>query len=899
MHPHDRRRRPFWYLRRERHTVSNEVDEELDVHLQMRAADLKARGMAPDAARREAMRQFGDLEGTRQYCRRQGQAKEHRMRLGLMLDDLRQDVRICLRNLARAPVLTATIVATVGLGIGATTLMFGAVDAVLLRPLPYRDPDRLVRIYTDAPPNKFPFSVADYLALEAQQTQFEQIAGYTERAMAFTDGSAAERLRGRVVSWGYFALLGVTPVLGRSFTAADARPGSPPTVIVSHAFWQQRLGGRHDVVGRPIRLDGVDHALAGVLPPATGPLEAGRDFFVAAQWEPPRRKGPFFITALGRLRPGADPAAAASELRIINKRLFPIWRASYQDERATWGVMDLKAHVISRGGPDVAATGGLALAAVALLWLIASANASSLLVARVTSRRRELAVRAALGASRERVIRYLLAESALLAAGAAAIGIALAWSGVGILRTAAAPYVARTQEINLGGPVLWVLAALTAASALLFGLVPALHGTGGPIDESLRSLGRSVTGSPGARRLRSLLVGSQFAIATPLLVVAGLLIVSLNHLRQVDLGFETQNILTGGILLPQKQYQEGPQVVAFWDELRVRLERLPGVAGMAFSDGRPPDDVGNVNNFNLEASPTPPGQSEPVAPWLAVTPDYFRLLGLSLVDGRLLDERDTVEGSPPVVVVDRAWANRFFPDGRAVGQRMREGGCTSCPLTTVIGVVSDVKYAGLDAPNDGAVYSPLPGRRSAAVDQVSSRFRYFLLRTTTDPAAVLPAVRQIVREMDPTLPLSGAATIDDMVDTSLQMPRSLSLLVAGFAIVALLLSIVGIYGVMAYYVQQHAKDIGIRLALGGSIAEVLQLVVGQGMKVVASGVAVGLLTALVLTRLMSSLLFGVSAADAVTFAVVTLLMLGAALAACFVPARRATTLQPAAVLRSE
>src|SRR5687768_6881646 len=267
MHPRDRRRRPFWYLRRERHTVSSEVDEELDVHLQMRAADLKARGMAPDAARREAMRQFGDLEGTREYCRRQGQAKEHRMRFGLMLDDLRQDARVCLRNLVRAPVLTVTIVATVGLGIGATTLMFGAVDAVLLRPLPYRDPDRLVRIYTDAPPNRFPFSVADYLALEAQQTQFEQIAGYTERAMAFTDGSAAERLRGRVVSWGYFGLLGVTPALGRSFTAADSRPGSPPTVIVSHAFWQQRLGGRHDIVGRPIRLDGVDHAVAGVLPP--------------------------------------------------------------------------------------------------------------------------------------------------------------------------------------------------------------------------------------------------------------------------------------------------------------------------------------------------------------------------------------------------------------------------------------------------------------------------------------------------------------------------------------------------------------------------------------------------------------------------------------------------------
>jgi predicted permease len=807
-----------------------------------------------------------------------------------------QDIRICFRGLLRAPVMTLTIVITVGLGIGATTVVFGAVNAALLRPLPYADPGQLVRIYTDAPPNRFRFSVADYLALQEQQIHFERIAGYTDRTMAFSDGTAAERLRGREVSWTYFALLGVRPGIGRDFTELDGRAGSPPAVIVSHGFWQRRLGGRPDVIGRPIRLDGSDYALAGVLPRAVGPLEQAQEFFVAAQWQTPRRKGPFFITVLGRLRDGSERSAAAEELRAINRRIFPLWRASYQDEKASWGMMDLKAHVTG----DVRTIAGLALAAVGLVWLIACTNASNLLIARVTGRRRELAVRAALGASRGRVVRYLLAESGLLALAAAAVGIALASAGVRLLRDLGAGYFPRTQEITLDGPVLWILAALTAAGVLLFGLVPAVHGTGGPVDESLRSTGRSSTGSVAVRRLRRLLVGSQFAIATPLLVVAGLLLASLNELGRVDLGFDSRNLLTGSISLPAAQYPEPGRVEGFWDELQRRVGALPGVSGIAFADGRPPNDVGNFNNFELEESPTQAGQSPPVTPWVSVTPEYFRLLGLTLVEGRLFDERDGRGPDLEVVVVDRAWAARFFPNGSAVGKRFREGGCTSCPWTTVVGIVSEVKYAGLDKPDQGTVYTPMAGRGlPLPIEQATSRFRYLILRTGTEPQTVLPAVRQIVRDLDPGLPLSNVATIDDLVARSLQRPRSLSLLVGGVAIVALVLSIVGVYGVMAYYVQQHSKDIGIRLALGGSPADVLGLIVGQGMKVVASGVLVGLLAALALTRLMSSLLFGVGAADGLTFVAVGILLLAVASMAIFVPARRAMGVHPAVVLRED
>ncbi len=894
MREQDQRRRPFSFLRRRPETVRAEVDEELNVHLEMRVEELRARGVSLDEARREAVRQFGDIERTREYCRQQDQAKENRMQRGLMVDDLAQDLRICFRSLLRVPIMTLTILATVGLGIGATAVIFSAINAALLRPLPYSDPDRLVRIYTDSPPNRFRFSVADYLTLQEQQTHFERIAGYTDRQAAFSDGTVAERLRGRVVSWTYFGVLGIRPLFGRDFTETDGRPGSPEVAIASYGFWQQRLGGRPDAIGKPIRLDGSDYTLVGVLPPDVGPLEQRQDFFLAAQWTSPRRKGPFLITTIARLRNDARRSVAADELRGINRRMFPVWKASYQDEKATWSMMDLKAHVVG----DVRTIAGLALGAVALVWLIACANASNLLIARVTSRRRELAVRAALGASRGRVVRHLLSESALLAIGAAIVGAALAWIGIRLLRDLGTGYFPRTQEIAFDATAIWLVLALAAGSALLFGLIPAVHGTGGPMDESLRSSGRS-TGSVAARRLRRVLVATQFAIATPLLIVAGLLLGSLNQLARVDLGFDTHNVLSGSILLPQAQYREPGQVALFWDELQRRVEALPGVSAVAFADGRPPDDVGNFNNFALEDFPTGPGQPQPVTPWVAVTPDYFDLLGLNLLQGRRFDEHDGLTENIQVVMVDRAWAKRFFPNESAVGKRLKEGGCTQCPWTTVIGVVSDVKYAGLDQPDQGSVYWPIPARGARPSEGATIRDRYLLVRTHTDAGSVLPAVRQVVRELDPNLPFSRLATFDDLVAASLQRPRSLSRLVTGVAIVALLLSVIGVYGVMAYYVKQNAKDISIRLALGGGPGDVLRLVVGQGMTVVASGLVAGLLMALAVTRLMSSLLFGVGAADPFTFVAVTVLLLAVALIACLVPARVAVGMQPAVVLRSE
>jgi len=883
----------FRYLRRRPEIVTSEVDEELAVHLAMRVDELIGQGLSPEDARREALRQFGDVEFTRQYCRTQDLRKETDVQRGLFFEELMQDLRISLRGLLRAPLMTLTIVLTVGVGIGASTTIFGAVYAALLRQLPYERPDQLVRIYTDAPPNKFRFSVVDYLALQAEQTHFAQVAGYTGRQMAYSDGAVAERINGKEVTWTYFSLLGIKPAVGGDFAEADGRPGGTRRVIVSDGFWRRRLGGRMDAVGRSIRLDGTDFTLAGVLPPATGPLERDLEFFTAAQWAAPQRKGPFFIIALGRLRDDATRAATTEELHAITRRLFPRWRSSYQDERATWGLTDLQTYIVG----DVSTVAGLALAAVGLVWLIACANASNLLIARVTGRRRELAVRAALGASRGRVIRYLLAESALLALGAGALGIGLASIGTRLWRDLAVGYFPRAREIALDGPALAVLAALTGISILLFGLVPAAQGSGGSLgfaggkaDDPLRSMGRAATASRTVRRMRRVLVGSQFAIATPLLIVAGLFLATLSELGRVDLGFDTHNVASGSITLPAPQYGETGRARAFWTELRRRAEAVPGVSAVAFADGRPPNDVGNFNNFDLEDLPARPGRSQPVTPWVAVTPEYFRLLGLSLLEGRLLEERDGIGDDLLAVVVDRAWAKRFFPNQSAIGKRFRSGGCTTCPWTSVVGVVTEVKYAGLDKPDQGSVYTALPP---------DERERYLFVRSAVDPATVMPAVRQILRELDPTLPFSQVATMEELTAEALQTPRSLAWLVGALAAVALLLSVIGIYGVMAYYVQQHAKDISIRLALGANPGGVVKLVVGQGMAVVAGGVAVGAMAAFAATRLIAALLFRVSAADPRTFAAVAALLSIVGLVACLVPARRATTLEPASVLRDE
>jgi putative ABC transport system permease protein len=470
-------------------------------------------------------------------------------------------------------------------------------------------------------------------------------------------------------------------------------------------------------------------------------------------------------------------------------------------------------------------------------------------------------VRSALGASRGRLLRHLLAESALLAAGGTALGLALTAVAVRVLAAAGPEVLPRAAELRLGGPVVWFTAAVAAASLVLFGLIPAARVVGTEFERALPAAGRSLAGGLRTQRVRRLLVASQIAVAVPLLVGAGLLMRSFVRLQQVDPGFPTERLLTVGLPISAAAYPDGDTRVAFWQRATERAAALPGAVSAAGTAGRPPGEFPFENDFNLEDRPTPPDRSKPTCPWTVVTRGYFRTLGIPLVRGRLFDSRDRPD-DPVAVVVDETWARRFYPDEDPIGRRLTEGGCDSpvCNRLTVIGVVGDVKYTGLDDPGRGVVY---------LVDRQNPLGPGFLVvRTAAEPLALLADLRAAMHEIDPALPLSRVATMGELVRGELAAPRSFLGLIAGFAAVALLLAVVGIYGVMSFFVQQHAREIGIRMAIGCEPGSVLALVVGRGVSLAALGLGVGIVGALALTRYLSSRLFEVSATDPTTFAAV-------------------------------
>ncbi len=798
------------------------------------------------------------------------------------------DLRVSTRSLLKTPGLSLTIVLTVGLGIGATAAVFAVIHAVMMKPLPYPEPEHLVQIYTDSPPNRWPLSVVDYQAIEQQHTTFESVAAYVNRIETFNQDDLAERIWGRFVTPNYFPILGITPLQGRTFVPADAVPEAEPTVVVSHAFWRERLGTDPDAINRPIKLSGKDYRVIGVLPPDPGPLEAGRQVFPILQVEPPQRKGPFYLGLLGRLSAVDELAVAKEELRAISKRLFPLWQSSYADATATYGVRSLHEYVVG----DVGTRLLILLGAVGFVLLLASTNAANLLLARGTQRNRELSVRAALGASRGRLLQHLLSDSALLALAGAILGLILTSVTTTALAATGSSFVPRAAEINLSGPVMWFTLAVTLGSVLLFGLIPSWQATRLEPENTLHTSSPGATGGPGTERARRMLVTFQFAVAVPLLIGAGLLLTSFTNLQRVDPGIETDHLLTMRVSLPRTTYEEPAAVNAFWNEITERLEAHPEVIAVGHGSGRPPQEVDMLNNFNLEDKPTPTDQAEPVVPWPVVSRDYFRTLGIPLLKGRLFDERDR-DGAPSVAVVDQAWAARFFPNEDPIGRRFRSGGCNrpDCPWTTVIGVVGNVKFTGLDIPAQGTIYEP----------QLQNTWwgQVLFVRTAGDTDSVLPAIRAIVRELDPALPISSVATMDELMQNALDSPRNTLSLIAAFAAVALLLAAIGIYGVMSYFVQQHTRDIGIRLALGAGPAAVLRLIVGKGLRVVVVGVAIGVSAALWLTRFMTSILFEVSATDTVTFVSVTAGLVVTAAIAVTLPARRAARVDPATTLREE
>jgi putative ABC transport system permease protein len=838
-----------------------------------------ARGRRADR-RRLVMRLLADrLQGSGTATTPHGGRRVGRIdRLGQIGRDLRHSTR----SLLRTPGLATTIVLTVGLGLGATTAMVSVIRAVVVSPLPYRDADRLVLVRTQDGDNLFNLSVADYQALDAQQTSFTAVAASQQISVTVAVNGVVERQRARVVTPSYFPLLGLTPVAGRLLDPSDTHAGGR-AVVLNAPYWRTRFGGDPGVVGSTVTIDGAPHDVVGVLAQTNGPLEQDIALFEVADWPTPPRKGPFFLTVLASVRPTVPRQVAAAELAAIDRRIFPIWQSSYQDDRATWAMVDLKSRIVGTAGEPL----WLVCAGVAGVLLIACVNAASLLVARALQRRRELAVRVALGASRAQIVRGLLAESTVLVGGAAAMALAVAFGAIRVVTAFGAGYIPRIDEVRLTGPALWWFAGLTSVSAIVIGVLPAWSGSRTGRAAGLDVGGRTMSEGPASKRTRRLLVAAEFAIATPLVIAAALIIGSLDHLLHVDIGMDRQHLITASISLPAAQYSPAA-AHAFWERTRASLVAEPGVSNVAFADSRPPVDADDVNNFDLEDRPTQPGEAQPVCPWIAVTEEFFPTTGLSLVRGRLLDQRDFTSTAPPVILVDRAWARRFFGTDDVVGRRLHEGGCATCPWTTVIGEVATVKYLGLETPDEGTVYLPIGDNQ---------RERFLVVRSAGLASTLGPTLGAAVHALDPNLAVSRIATIDDLVSASIATPRYLSVLVGAFALTALLLSVVGIYGVMAHFVTRHARDIGIRIALGGAPDRIGRMVIANGLKVVLAGVAVGLVVAALFTRWMASVLFGVAPTDLPTFVGVPAVMILVAVMACLLPARRAAKVEPAAILR--
>ncbi len=652
------------------------------------------------------------------------------------------DVRHALRGWAKSPLSALTIVLTVGLGLGASTAMLAVIREVLLNPLPYEDSDRLVRIYHAIGGNRWNLSVADFQAIESQQTSFEAVAAYSSDERTLTVGSLVERVRVRSVTAGWFDLFGLSAARGRTFEAGDGAVGAPSTCVVSWGLWQRSLGA-DATLGRNIRLDGRDFTVIGILPREVGPFEERYDVFPVLQFEPPARKGPFLLTVAGRVRKGIAPPAAAAELMAINDRIFPIWQSSFQDTEATWGMMPLDEFVIGRFRTMLFAL----LGAVLMVLLVASTNAAGLLTARVSERRAELAMRAALGASGSRLMRLVVTESVLLALGGAALGIALAAAVIRAIRTAGPDFLPRAGAIALDGEVLVFAALLAGASLILFGVLPALElsGARAGIAMTLRGSPRTASVGPSAHKARRALVATQFAVAVPLVAGAALLVNSFVRLQGVDPGFDGDHVVTIGIA--RRSATEGsPADRAFWDRLHERVGALPGVLAAGLSDGRPPRGANNINNFDPLDRPTPVGKTEPMAVWLIASPGYFDTLRIGLLSGRMFDERDGPDLGFTSALVDRTWADNVYPGESPIGKELYEGGCrgAECNLVRVVGVVENVRYLGLDDSQRGAAVGTVYVPQSQWLAPSSNLF----VRASGDPLLLVGSIRAIVQELE-------------------------------------------------------------------------------------------------------------------------------------------------------
>jgi putative ABC transport system permease protein len=864
--------------------VDQELTEEIRAHLDLLTEARIEQGLAPADARRAALVELGGVEQIKESVRE--------VRHGRLLEDLAQDTRYALRSLRKYPGFTFVAVLTLALGIGANTAIFSVINAVLLRPLPYDNADNLVVLRETVSDRSIGgASYPNFVDWRNQNTVFENVAAVRQReSFNLTGAGESERLQGRLVSANFLSTLGVKPILGRDFVADDDRPGATPVVILSHAFWQRRFGGDETIVGRQLTLNRESFTVAGVTP---AEFQYGFDADVtvpiglSAERFSPRGRDPG-IDTVARIKPGVPVEKANAELNTIAARLEQQYPETNAGRRVR--LDSLRETIVG----DIRPTLLTLLGAVGLVLLIACANVANLLLARSTRRQKEIAIRTALGAGRRRILRQLFTESVLLAIAAGVTGLILAVVGTSLMSSYLPEGIPRVREISTDAPVLLFTLAASLFTGVLFGLAPALQTSNPALTDTLKEGERN--SSPGHNRTGKVLVVTEVALTLVLLIGAGLLVKSFWRLMQVDPGFNPQNLLAMQISV-NAGTDEGPRVGNFLDQLQQRVRQLPGVQSVAVSNGLPFESA-NQPAFVIEGQAPPEPGKEPNGILYIIGTDYLETLQITLLRGRAFSAHDT-PGTTPVALIDEVFARQYFPNEDPLGKRLRQAG-SNTELREIVGIVRHVEHQNLDGQSAarGEVYAAF---NQIAVERLPRFVRRvnLLVRTTVDPLTLTQPVRGQIAALDKDQAVFNVRTMEQALSRSVAARRFSMILLSVFALLALVLAAVGIYGVISYSVAQRTREVGIRMALGAQTTDVLKLIVRDGLKLVVIGVLVGLVGAFMLSRLLTTLLFGVTPTDALTYATVALGLVGVALAACYIPARRAAKVDPLVALRFE
>jgi putative ABC transport system permease protein len=871
------------------------VVRELAAQLEDFYRDATARGLPDEEADTYAREQIGDWDRMAQDVwladRQSARPALERAAMRLeatnrhpkgmkMLADLLYDLRYGARQFAKSPGFTAVAVVTLALGIGANTAIFSVVNGVLLQPLPYPEPDGLVRVYEVVPQyGRFAVAPASFLDWRQQNRSFERIAALTTGSATLADGDMPERVMNAMVSWDIFELLRVRPALGRTFVQEEDAVQKNHVVVLSHGMWQRRYGGDPRILERTIVLSGIPHAVVGVMPADFSFPSREVEYWVPLALDTARpTRGGHFLAVIARLAGGITLDQASAEMKTIAERLALQYPDSSRDESAE--VLALRDQVVGRIRPALLTL----LAAVGVVVLIACGNVANLLLVRASVREKEIAIRTALGAGRRRLVMQMLAESLVLAGAGGALGLLLAYAAIGPLRSLGVGSIPRLDNVAIDGYVLLFTMLLCLVTGVFFGLVPAWQASRTNVSEVMKEGGRSA-GTSGGRWVRNTLVMTEVALSLVLLVGAALLLRSFSRLTAVDPGFSADRVLTFRVSLPIAAYKEEAQRSVFFDRLLERLRAAPQVVSAGIVQSLPiRDDY--VLSFTVRGRPTEPGR-ENSANYRAVSSGYFESLGVPLRRGRTFTDRDA-PGMPMVAVVDEAFVRRHLAGVDPIGQAIDIGNGTD-GFYEIVGVVGDVRYDGLEADANPTMYVPFKQ------DVFSSM--WVVLRTDGEPAALTGTARAVLKDIDPQVPAYLVSPLTAIVDGSLDQRRFSMFLLTLFALIALFLAAVGLYGVISYTVSQRTQEIGLRLAIGAPRGHLLGMVIGQGMRLVVAGIAVGLAGALALARFVSTMLFGVTPFDPPSYASTAVVLLGVAAVACYVPARRAMRVDPIVALR--